>query len=189
MENEENKNEEVMEQEVKDVNDIINEAKAELKSEEVKEPDAVEPSVEQELQAKIDDLDDRYKRLFAELKKKKKRTQKESLEKYNFITSDVVTKLLPVMDNLQNAVNAKTEDKAYQDGVKMVLNQFENAFKLLNVEEIEAKPGTKFDPELHDAVQHIDDPEKGTSEIVQEFRKGYKIGTKVIRHSMVIVAN
>jgi len=197
LENEENKNENIQ-NDAKDVNDIINEAKEnlnlenevkeELKSE-AKEPDSIEPSKEQELQAKIDDLDDRYKRLFAEFENYKKRTQKESFEKYNFITADVITKVLPIMDNLQNAVNAKTEDKAYQDGVRMVLNQFDNCFKSLNVEEIVAAPGTKFDPELHDAVQHIDDPEKGASEIVQEFRKGYKIGNKVIRHSMVIVAN
>jgi len=167
----------------------INTNQSEQPQEQAKQPDAVEPSKEQQLQEQYNDLDDRYKRLFAEFENYKKRTQKESLEKYNFITSDVVTKILPIMDNLQNAVNAKTEDTAYQDGVRMVLDQFNNCFRTLNVEEIIATPGTNFDPELHEAVQHIDDPEKGSNEIVQEFRKGYKIGNKVIRHSMVIVAN
>ena len=104
------------------------------------------------------------------------------------ITGDVVSKILPIMDNLENAANAKTEDIAYQDGVKLVMKQFSNALKSFNVEEIVAL-GQKFDPELHEAVSHIEDETKGEQEIVQEYRKGYKIGNKVIRHSMVIVAN
>ena len=104
------------------------------------------------------------------------------------ITGDVVSKILPIMDNLENAANAKTEDIAYQDGVKLVMKQFSNALKSFNVEEIVAL-GQKFDPELHEAVSHIEDDTKGEQEIVQEYRKGYKIGNKVIRHSMVIVAN
>ncbi len=159
-----------------------------LNQEKQAENQMVQDTVENALKEQIKELDDRYKRLFAEFENYKKRTQKENFEKYNFITSDVVSKILPIMDNLQNAANAKTEDIAYQEGVKMVLNQFESCFKSLNVEEIPTV-GQTFDPEYHEAVQHIEDPDKGIQEIVQEFRKGYKIGNKVIRHSMVIVAN
>ena len=75
-----------------------------------------------------------------------------------------------------------------EDGVKLVARQFADALKRLGLEEIDAV-GTRFDPEFHEAVSHIEDPEKGEQEIVQEYRKGYRIGNKVVRHSMVIVAN
>ena len=135
-----------------------------------------------------EELNDRYKRLFAEFENYKKRIQKESINKYAEITSDVVSSILPVMDNLEKAVQAKTEDTSYQEGVKLILRQFMDVMNKFGVEEIEAV-GKTFDPEFHEAVSHIEDSEKGEQEVVQEYRKGYKIGTKVIRHSMVIVAN
>lgn len=138
--------------------------------------------------AEYNELDDRFKRMLAEFENYKKRSQKEKDGIYGMITGDVVATMLPIMDNLEKAVDAKTEDTAYQDGVKLVARQFAEALKRLGLEEIEAV-GTRFDPEFHEAVSHIDDPEKGEQEIVQEYRKGYRIGNKVVRHSMVIVAN
>lgn len=138
--------------------------------------------------AEYNELDDRFKRMLAEFENYKKRSQKEKDSIYGMITGDVVATMLPIMDNLEKAVDAKTEDTAYQDGVKLVARQFQDALKRLGLEEIEAV-GTRFDPEFHEAVSHIEDPEKGEQEIVQEYRKGYKIGNKVVRHSMVIVAN
>ena len=135
-----------------------------------------------------EELNDRYKRLFAEFENYKKRIQKESINKYAEITGDVVSSILPVMDNLEKAVEAKTEDTSYQEGVKLILKQFLDVMNKFGVEEIEAV-GKTFDPEFHEAVSHIEDPSKGEQEIIQEYRKGYKIGTKVVRHSMVIVAN
>ena len=135
-----------------------------------------------------EELNDRYKRLFAEFENYKKRIQKESINKYAEITGDVVSSILPVMDNLEKAVEAKTEDTSYQEGVKLILKQFLDVMNKFGVEEIESV-GKTFDPEFHEAVSHIEDPSKGEQEIVQEYRKGYKIGTKVVRHSMVIVAN
>lgn len=135
-----------------------------------------------------EELNDRYKRLFAEFENYKKRIQKESINKYAEITGDVVTSILPIMDNLEKAVQAKTEDTSYQEGVKLILKQFLDTLKKFGVEEIEAV-GTIFDPELHEAVSHIEDENHKEQEVVEEYRKGYKIGTKVIRHSMVIVAN
>ena len=136
----------------------------------------------------LNELNDRYKRLFAEFENYKKRTQKESLTKRAEITADVVMGVLPVVDNLEKAIEAKTEDTAYQDGIKLILRQLYDVLNRFGMEEIPTV-GQTFDPELHDAVQHIDDPEKGASEIVQEYRKGYRIGTKVVRHAMVVVAN
>ena len=144
--------------------------------------------VEENTQSEIDELNDRYKRVLAEFENYKKRSQKERENLYGMITGDVVSKILPIMDNLENAANAKTEDTAYQEGVKLVMRQFSDALKSFNVEEI-SSVGEIFDPELHEAVSHIEDETKGEQEIVEEYRKGYKIGNKVIRHSMVIVAN
>ena len=104
------------------------------------------------------------------------------------ITGDVVATMLPIMDNLEKAAEAKTEDSGYQEGVRLVARQFQDALKRLGLEEIETI-GQRFNPEYHEAVSHIEDPNKGEQEIVQEYRKGYRIGNKVVRHSMVIVAN
>lgn len=140
------------------------------------------------LKEDFEELDDRYKRMFAEFENYKKRSQKEKEGIYGMITGDVVATMLPVMDNLQKAAEAKSEDAGYQDGVKLVYRQFAEALKSLGLEEIETV-GKRFDPEFHEAVSHIQDDTKGDQEIVQEYRKGYKIGNKVVRHSMVIVAN
>ena len=140
------------------------------------------------LKEEYDELDDRYKRMFAEFENYKKRSQKEKEGIYGMITGDVVASMLPVMDNLQKAAEAKSEDVGYQEGVKLVYRQFAEALKSLGLEEIETV-GKRFDPEFHEAVSHIEDNTKGDQEIVQEYRKGYKIGNKVVRHSMVIVAN
>ena len=140
------------------------------------------------LKEEFDELDDRYKRMFAEFENYKKRSQKEKEGIYGMITGDVVASMLPVMDNLQKAAEAKSEDIGYQEGVKLVYRQFAEALKSLGLEEIETV-GKRFDPEFHEAVSHIQDDTKGEQEIVQEYRKGYKIGNKVVRHSMVIVAN
>ena len=138
--------------------------------------------------AEYEELDDRYKRLFAEFENYKKRSQKERDSIYGMITADVVTTMLPIMDNLEKAAEAKTDDEKYQEGIRLVARQFSEALKRLGLEEIEAV-GKRFDPEFHEAVSHVEDDTKGEQEIVEEYRKGYKIGNKVVRHSMVIVAN
>lgn len=158
-------------------------------NEEVENVEAVNNQDElNKLKEEYDELDDRYKRMFAEFENYKKRSQKEKEGIYGMITGDVVASMLPVMDNLQKAAEAKSEDTGYQDGVKLVYRQFAEALKGLGLEEIETV-GKRFDPEFHEAVSHIQDETKGEQEIVQEYRKGYKIGNKVVRHSMVIVAN
>ena len=141
-----------------------------------------------EVNNELEEMTDRYKRLLAEFENYKKRSQKERESLYNMITGDVLTSILPVMDNLEKAAAVKTEDTSYQEGVKLVVTQFSDVLNKFGMEEIETV-GKRFAPELHDAVSHIDDPSKGEQEIVEEYRKGYKIGSKVIRHSMVIVAN
>lgn len=139
-------------------------------------------------QEELEELSDRYKRILAEFENYKKRAGKERESLYNMILSDVVAKLLPVIDNLENAANAKTEDENYKQGVELVLKQFQDVLKAQGVEPIESI-GQVFDPELHEAVSSVTDETLGEKEIKEEYRKGYKIGNKVIRHSMVVVAN
>lgn len=136
----------------------------------------------------LEEQEDRLKRLMAEFDNFKKRSSKEREGLYNSLVSDIFTSLLPVIDNLEKAVEAKTEDESYKQGVELVLKQFKDVLTANGVQEIEAV-GQTFDPELHEAVGSVVDESLGEKIIKEEYRKGYKIGTKVIRHSMVVVAN
>lgn len=147
-----------------------------------------ENKVVDEKQQELDEITDRYKRVLAEFENFKKRSQKEREGLYNSILSDVITVILPVVDNLENAVKAETEDVKYKEGIELVLKQLKDVLASKGIEEIQAI-GETFDPSLHEAVSSIQDDSKGQQEIVEEYRKGYKIGSKVIRHSMVVVAN
>ena len=139
-------------------------------------------------QQELDELNDRYKRVLAEFENFKKRSGKERETLYNSILSDLIGGFLPIMDNLENALKAETKDSEYKKGVELVHKQFKDLLKSKGVEEIPAV-GETFDPTLHEAVSSIQAPDKNAQEIVEEYRKGYKIGNKVIRHSMVVVAN
>ena len=138
--------------------------------------------------AEIDDKEDRLRRLMAEFDNFKKRSAKEREALYNTLISDIAISLLPVIDNLEKAVSVKTDDNNYKIGVELVLKQFKEVLKSNGIIEIEAI-GKTFDPQLHEAVGSVDDPALGVQEIKEEYRKGYMIGDKVIRHSMVVVAN
>lgn len=139
-------------------------------------------------QQELDDVTDRYKRVLAEFENFKKRSMKEREGLYNSILSDVIESLLPVVDNLENAVKIATEDEKYKEGIELVLKQFKDVLQSKGIEEIKTV-GETFDPNLHEAVSSVQDESKGEKEIVEEYRKGYKIGNRVIRHSMVVVAN
>ena len=147
-----------------------------------------EKEVLKQKQEELDDITDRYKRILAEFENFKKRSGKERESLYNMILSDIVSSILPILDNLENAVKAESKDEEYKKGIELVLKQFQDTLKAKGVEEIEAL-GKTFDPSLHEAVSSVQDDTKGEKEIVQEYRKGYQIGGKVIRHSMVVVAN
>lgn len=152
------------------------------------EQEEKKPSNEEKLQTELDELNDRYKRLMAEFDNFKKRSQKEREGLYNSLVADIVTSFLPILDNLEKAVNSKTSDEQYKQGVEMVLKQFYDSLLALGVETIKTV-GESFNPEYHEAVSSVEDESLGEKIIKEEFRKGYKIGEKVIRHSMVVVAN
>ena len=136
----------------------------------------------------LEELTDRYKRIMAEFENYKKRAQKDKETLYGRTLSDVIEIILPVLDNLENAAKAETQDVSYKQGVEMVLKQFKDVLASRGVEEIKAM-GETFDPSIHEAVSSVDDPNVESQKIVQEYRKGYKFGSKVIRHSMVVVNN
>ena len=150
--------------------------------------DLKENTILQEKQLELDDLNDRYKRIMAEFENFKKRSQKEKENLYNSVLGDIIIGMLPIMDNLDGAVSAECKDEKYKQGVELVQKQFKDFLQENNVEEIKTE-GETFDPSLHEAISMVQTPDKQSQEIVQEYRKGYKIGTKVIRHSMVVVAN
>ena len=139
-------------------------------------------------QIELDELNDRYKRVMAEFENFKKRSQKERESLYNSVLGDIISGMLPAIDNLENAVKAECKDENYKQGIELVQKQFKEFLEKNNVHEIPSV-GETFDPSVHEAVGSTQDPEKGVQEIVQEYRKGYQIGSKVIRHSMVVVAN
>ena len=131
---------------------------------------------------------DAYLRLAAEFDNFRKRTIKEKEASYGNGKADAVAKMLPVYDNLERALNQPTEDAAYKKGVEMTMTELVKIFTALGVE-IFGNVGDEFDPNLHNAVMHIDSEELGENVVAQVFQKGFKIGEKVVRFAMVQVAN
>ncbi len=137
----------------------------------------------------INSQNDRYQRLLAEYDNFKKRTQKEKEAIYTDSVKDTVAELLPVVDNLLRALDAFKDRQSDEcKGVAMVLKQTEDIFAKLGVSEIKAV-GEQFNPEYHNAVMHVDDETVDDNTVVEEFQKGYMYKDKVIRYSMVKVAN
>lgn len=139
---------------------------------------------EQELEETVD----RLKRVMAEFENYKKRNTKEKEQLYNSLLADIIGSFLPVLDNLEKAVTTTTEDENMKQGIELVVKQIYDIFTKFGVEKIETV-GKPFDPELHDAVSSVQDETLGEKIVKEEFRTGYKLGLKVIRHAMVIVAN
>ncbi len=131
---------------------------------------------------------DSYLRLAADYDNFRKRTIKEKEASYGNGKADAVEKLLPVYDNLERALNQPTEDEAYKKGVEMTMTQLVGIFAGLGVE-IFGNVGDAFDPNMHNAVMHIEDESFGENTICQVFQKGFKLGDKIVRFAMVQVAN
>lgn len=136
----------------------------------------------------LEETVDRLKRVMAEFENYKKRNTKEKEQLYNSLVADIIGSFLPVLDNLEKASSAKTEDENMKQGIELVVKQIYDIFAKFGVEKIETV-GKAFDPEVHDAVSNVQDETLGEKIVKEEFRAGYKIGLKVIRHAMVIVAN
>lgn len=168
----------------------INNQEAEEGAEEAASEQAP-PSKEEELEAKIAELEEKYLRLAAEYKNYQTRSQREKDELYSKSVSDTVEKLLPVIDSVERAQGMAKDSKSVEDvceGIELIAKMAKEVFEKLGVEAIEAV-GKEFDANVHNAVMHIDDENFGENEVVEEFMKGYRLKDKVIRYSMVKVAN
>ena len=131
---------------------------------------------------------EKYLRLAAEYDNYRKRSQKERENIYADVRSDTVERFLPVYDNLERALKQETADEAYKKGVEMTMQGFVSCMEKLNIT-IFGEAGETFDPNLHNAVMHVDDEALGENVIAEVFQKGFKLGDKVIRFAMVKVAN
>ena len=170
----------------KNKNEIPEEALPEMAEETAQQPDAVQEVNPWE--EKYNAEHDSYLRLAADYDNFRKRTVKEKEASYGNGKADAVAKLLPVYDNLERALNQPTEDAAYKKGVELTMTELVKIFTGLGVE-IFGEAGDSFDPNLHNAVMHIENEELGENVICQVFQKGFKIGEKVVRFAMVQVAN
>jgi len=146
----------------------------------------------EELGEKLAEAQDRFQRTLAEFDNFRKRTMKEKASMYDDGVRDTIEKLLPIFDNLERAIGS-VEGKVDENdplfkGVKLTDKQLKEILAAMGVEEIKAL-GEKFDPNLHAAVAHVDDESYGENEVIIDMLKGYKYKDKVIRHSMVKVAN
>ena len=141
--------------------------------------------------AQIEELQDRLKRQMAEFDNFRKRTEKEKAAMYEIGAKDIIEKILPVLDNFERGLAAVPEDEkgsSFAEGIEKIYKQFVKTLEDAGVETIEAV-GQQFDPNLHNAVMHVEDKKYGENEIAMELQKGYKYRGSVVRHSMVQVAN
>jgi len=164
------------------------EEKEEKEEKENAEETVEEISEEDKLKAELAESKDKYLRLMAEYDNFRKRSAKERLELSAAVKGDTVADILPVLDNFERALNTETEDEAYKQGIEMIFKQFTDALTKLGIEPIDPV-GEVFDPNIANAVNQIEDPELGENVVAQVFQKGYRIGDKVIRYAMVVVAN
>ena len=149
---------------------------------------AEQPEALQQLQEKLDAEHEAHLRLAAEYDNFRKRTAKEKEAIWNDAKADTAAAFLPVYDNLERALKQDTADEAYKKGVEMTMNQLVSVMEKLGVESFGAA-GDHFDPQLHNAVMHIEDAAYGEGVVVEEFEKGFCIGDRVLRYSVVKVAN
>ena len=169
----------------------MDQTKPEGQEEAVEEPvqeTAAEPSAEEVHKAALREQEDKYLRLLAEYDNYRKRSQKEKETAWTTAKADTAKEFLPVYDNLERALKQETADEAYAKGVQMIMTQFKTTLEKLGIQEIPAL-GETFDPNLHNAVMHIDDESLGENVVAEVFQTGFQTGDKIIRHAMVKVAN
>ena len=170
--------------------DAVQEEQLEQETVEQAQPEAVEtqPDQGEQMKEQLAQQEDKYLRLAAEYDNYRKRTAKEKESIWTEVKADTAAAFLPVYDNLERAIKQETADEAYKKGVEMTMNQLKEVFSKLGIEEIPAL-GETFDPNLHNAVMHVDDGNFGENTIAEVFQAGFRCGEKVIRFSMVKVAN
>ena len=150
-----------------------------------------EPTAEEKLQEELKAEKEKYIRLFAEYDNYRKRTSAEKLQIYDDATAHAVKELLPMADSMTNALaqfEGKDVPEEFSKGIELIAQQLKTCLEKLKVEAF-CEVGDTFDPELHNAVSMVEDENLGENTISAVYQKGYKIGDKIIRHAMVVVAN
>ena len=168
---------------------VENELENEVTEPEVEVEEEKEPSPLEKAEAMLKEANDKFLRTLAEYDNYRKRSQKEKEAAFGDTKASVLSEFLPVMDNFERAIanrDASLED--YQKGIDMIFTQFSDIFKKLGVEAYGEK-GEEFNPNLHNAVMHVDDENEKENVIVDVFSKGYKLGDRILRPAMVKVAN
>ena len=148
-------------------------------------------SKKEKLKEELDEMTDKYTRLFAEFQNFRSRNEKEKIQNYEMGEKNIIEKLLPIVDNFERGIEALSEEELKSpvgEGMNLIYKQLADALKDMGVEEIEAE-GKEFDPELHNAVMHEENDEYDENIIIEVLQKGYKFHDTVIRHSLVKVAN
>ena len=163
-------------------------AQAETAEQPQQEAQAAQEAKEDSIQKQLAQQEDRFLRLAAEYDNYRKRTAKEKEALWNDAKADTAIAFLPVYDNLERALKQPTADEAYKKGVEMTMNQLKEIFTKLGITEIPAL-GENFDPNLHNAVMHVEDETLGENVVAEVFQAGFQLGEKVIRFAMVKVAN
>ena len=165
------------------------EAEEAVQDEATKEAEAEKAADENTADKELADTKDQLLRITAEYANFRKRSEKEKQDAYAFAKSETIKELLPVIDNLERALASESEDyESLKKGVELTFNNLVGTLGKLGVE-IFGTPGDEFDPNLHNAVMHIEDENYKNGEIVDVFQKGYKINDKIIRPAMVKSAN
>ena len=172
------------------MSDKINQTETPVEEEVLEEQveETAQPQEEAEAPQEQALTDERYLRLAAEYDNYRKRTAKEKEALWSSAKADTVAAFLPVYDNLERAIKQETADEAYKKGVEMTMNGLKDVLTKLGVEQIPAL-GETFDPNLHNAVMHVEDESVEENTIVEVFQTGFQTTEKVVRFSMVKVAN
>ena len=185
-----------MSEEIKDNIPESETAEAEVKSEAKSEPEkkASKPKKSkanaevEKLKSEVENQKEILMRTAAEFDNFKKRTEREKIKTAEYSKANILKQLLPVIDNAKRALDVDPSSPDYAKGVELIVKQLMGLVDSLGMLEL-AEVGDTFDPEIHEAVMHIEDPEKGENEIVAVLQQGYKLCDTVIRHAMVQVAN
>lgn len=146
------------------------------------------PSETERLQAEKKELEDRYLRLMAEFGNFRNRTAKEKESIHDDTVASTLRQLLPVLDNFQRAMESPCSDEAYRQGIELIYRGLWDALTAMGVEEI-AETGVPFDPDIHNAVMHIEDEALPKNSVAQVMQKGYRMGGRILRYAMVQAAN
>ena len=141
-----------------------------------------------ELENAMAEANDKYYRLMAEYDNYRKRTAKEKSETFNNAVIKCVEDILPVFDSFERAVESECSDENYKNGMMMIFGQLKAFLEKLDVKEVEGL-GAEFDPKIHNAVSQADSEDYASNRVCQVYMKGYKLGDKLIRPAMVVVAN